>query len=114
MNDILFGVLEVVIVALVAAAARYLVPYLREKLAQSRYAWLVDVIAAAVRGTEQLVGSGHGPDKKKAVIAYIAEWLTDHKCKITEEQIDQLIEAAVQAMNAEKGQTDGVVSVQTD
>lgn len=108
MNDILFGILEALVVALVTVAARYLIPYIRERLEQSRYDWLVDVIDAAVRGTEQIIGSGHGDDKKKAVIAYVAEWLTAHKCKITTDQLDQLIEAAVNAMNAEKGKDDAV------
>ena len=102
MNDILFGILEAVIVAAVAAIARYLIPYIRERLAATKYAWLVDVIDAAVRGAEQMIGPGHGSEKKAIAAEYISKWLETHHVTITEEQVNQLIEAAVQAMSAEQ------------
>lgn len=111
MNDILFRVLEAVVIAATAAVARYLIPYVREKLLQSRYAWLVDVIDAAVRGVEQIMGGGNGDSKKAAVIAYVERWLTDHHVAITQEQLDRLIEAAVHTMNTEIGKND-VLTIQ--
>lgn len=102
MNDILFGVLQAVIVAAVAAIARYLIPYIRERLAATRYAWLVDVIDAAVRGAEQMIGPGHGSEKKAQAAEFISRWLETHHIRITEDQVNQLIEAAVQAMSAEQ------------
>ena len=77
MNDILFGVLQAVIVAAVAAIARYLIPYIRERLAATRYAWLVDVIDAAVRGAEQMIGPGHGSEKKAQAAEFISH--PDHR-----------------------------------
>lgn len=106
MNDILYNVLEAVLIAAVAAVARYLIPYVREKLAESRYAWLVDVIDAAVRGAEQIFGGGQGEAKKAAVVRYVNEWLTNHNVNITVDQVNQLIEAAVNVMNTEQGKYD--------
>lgn len=106
MSDILFNILEAVTVAAVAAVARYLIPYIREKLRASRYAWLEDVIAAAVRAFEQLMGGGTGEQKKAAVIRYVSEWLSTHRVDITMDQLDKLIEAAVNTMNTEFGKND--------
>lgn len=113
MNDILFGILEAVIVAAVAAVARYLIPYIRERLRQSRYSWLVDVIDAAVRAFEQIIGSGNGEQKKAAVISYVNEWLVSHHVDITTDQLDKLIESAVNVMNTEFGKND-TISILTD
>lgn len=106
MNDILFNILQAVIIAAVAAVARYLIPFVREKLAQSRYAWLLDVVDAAVRGVEQTFGAGHGTEKKKAALSYLADWLTTHQVQITAAQLNQLVEAAVNTMNTERGKYD--------
>lgn len=102
MNDILFGILQAGIIAAVAAFLRYLLPYIKERLAETRYAWLCDVIDAAVRGAEQMIGPGHGSEKKAQAAAYISKWLETHHIRITEDQVNQLIEAAVQAMSAEQ------------
>lgn len=108
MNDILFSILQAVVVAAVAAVARYLIPYVREQLAATRYAWLLDVIDAAVRGAEQIFGGGQGEKKKAAAVAYVGEWLKAHRVNITVEQLNQLIEAAVNVMNTEQGKFDRV------
>ena len=110
MSDILFNILEAVVIAATAAVARYLIPYVRERLRQSRYSWPVDVIDAAVRAFEQIIGSGNGEEKKHAVMMYVSEWLTQHHVEITTEQLDKLVEAAVQTMNTEFGKYD-VISI---
>ena len=47
------------------------------------------------------MGAGEGKLKKQEVIDFVVEWMDDHGVVITEEQLHQLIEAAVFSMNLE-------------
>lgn len=106
MDDILFGILEAVIVAAVAAVARYLIPYIKERLSHSKFAWLADVVDYAVRAIEQTFKGAAGEEKKEKVKAFLASWMAAHHVSISTEQLDILIESAVNVMNTEFGKND--------
>lgn len=110
MNNLLMNVLTAVIVALIGVITTQLLPFLTAKkdealakMRRTKWAWAADIIDAAVRAVEQTVAEDvHGINKKKLAVNYIMPWLSKNGIALTEEEIDQLIEAAVQAMNAER------------
>ena len=114
MNDLIFNVLMALVVALVGIITRQLLPYLSEKkdeateaIRQTRWAWAADIIDAVVRAVEQTVSNEiHGADKKAEAILLIDRLFYQAGLHLTEDQIDALIEAAVQEMNAETMQNE--------
>ena len=50
---------------------------------------------------QTLQKSGMGAEKKKRVIAFVSSWLEDKGVRISEDQLDKLIEAAVYNMKHE-------------
>lgn len=108
-NELIFNVLMALIVAIIGAIARYLIPYLRTKkedamaaLRQKNLDWLADIVDAVVHAVEQTVTSGiHGEEKKQIAHDYIKDLLKQADIQVSDEQISLLIEAAVKAMNDE-------------
>lgn len=109
MDTLIFNVLVAVVVALIGVITKSLLPFLRAKkdeamarLRRTRWAWAADIVDAAVRAVEQTLSEElHGDDKKYAAASQIRKILGQNGLSLTEDQIDTLIEAAVQAMNAE-------------
>lgn len=102
MNDLIFKIVEVAIYVLIAATFRYLIPTLVTHLKHSKYSFIADIITDAVNAAEQTIqGDGLGADKKKKVVEYAYRACEKYGAKLTEEQIDTIIEAAVRAMKAE-------------
>lgn len=98
MNDISFILMKIVVSVSTALIAAYLVPLIRAKLADVKYARLVAAIKTAVEAAQQTISPEFGQVKKDYVVKIINNWMADHGIKITEEQLDQLIEAAVWQM----------------
>ena len=79
------------------------VPYIKAKLESTRYAWAADIIDYTVRAYEQMTeGSGQGDHKYQMVLNQVKAEFEKLGIKLTDRQISTLIEAAVQAMNAEQ------------
>ena len=104
MNDIIFGLLQAVLVALVTAIARYLIPGLIQSLKHGKYTLAAEIVESAVRAAEQIIReSGKGEEKYTMVLKIAHEILPRYGIRITDEQISVLIESAVQVINAESG-----------
>lgn len=107
MNTLITNVLTAFIVALIGAITTYAIPFLKAKkdeatakMRQTKWAWAADIIDAVVRAVEQTVDEGiHGIEKKKLAMKYIEPFLLQNGIALSEEEIDSLIEAAVQALN---------------
>ncbi len=109
MNDILFDIVRVLVAALFAAIARYLIPWLRTKLMGSKYTLAATIIENLVLCVEQTFGGGgNGPAKYDEVVNMAKRIFDDYGIDLTEEQISALIEAAVYSMNA------NIISVDTE
>lgn len=103
MNDILYEVLKAVIVLAVILITRYAVPYVKTQLENSKYSWLVTWVGIAVHSAEQtIMGDKSGPEKKEIVTKFLKEMLLSKNINITDEQLSNLIEAAVFEMNGGK------------
>lgn len=122
MNNLVFNVLMALIVAMIGVITKTLLPYLKEKkeeatakIRQTRWAWAADIIDAVVRAVEQTVSDEiHGEGKKEIAVKYIEELLAQNGIELSHEQIDALIEAAVQAMNEGTIQIETVDELHTD
>ena len=109
LNDLIYNVLMALIVAVAGVIARYLIPYLRTKRAavsaefrRTKWGWAADIVDAVVRAVEQTVSDGiHGEAKKQIAVDYIRKLLRQTGVDLTDEQLDALVEAAVQTLNAE-------------
>ena len=109
MNQIVYNVLLAVITALIGVIVNQAIPYLKGKYAeaeakvrQTKWSWAMDVADAAVRAVEQTASEAiHGNGKKDLAKQFVKSALEQAGVKMTDYQIDTLIEAAVQAMNSE-------------
>ena len=103
------------IVAIAGIVAKTLLPYLEEKRAEveaklrnTRWSWAVDIVDAVVRAVEQTVEEDiHGEEKKRIAIKYIEKLLNDNGIALTYDEINTIVEAAVNTMNS------GFISVDT-
>ena len=102
MNDVTFNILKIVVTVATALISAYVIPLLKAKLQEAKYARLLEMVEIAVRAAEQTIkGSGMGNVKKDEVVKFVTEWMLDHGIHITQDQLDQLIEACVFSMNRE-------------
>ena len=103
MNEVTFIILKIVVSVAAALMTVFVIPLLKEKLTDARYQRLLAYVEVAVRAAEQTIkGSGQGHVKKDEVINYVTAWMLSHGIHISEDQLDQLIEAAVYVMNNAK------------
>lgn len=98
MNDISFMILKIVVSIAAALITVYAVPYLRELKNNEEYSALFDMVEVAVHAAEQTIKTG-GADKKEAVMFYLTNWAASKGITVSQEQINQLVEAAVFQLN---------------
>ena len=104
MNELLFDVLQVVIISAIVAVLRYMIPYLTGLLRSQNYNFAADIVETLVRSAEQtFLGYKRGTEKFDHVITSAKAQFEEYGIEITDAQLIQLLEAAVQAMNAEIG-----------
>ena len=101
MTDLTFNILKIVVSVVAALIALYLVPYLKNKLQDDKYAQLMLMVTTAVQAAEQTIGTGQGKLKKAEVISFVSDWMNKNGIVISEDQLSQLIESAVFQMNLE-------------
>ena len=102
MNDLTFNILKIVIAVTTVFVSLYVVPLLREKLTESKYNRLLEMVEIAVRAAEQTIkGSGQGAIKKDEVVTFVSNWMVSHGINISDSQLDQLIECAVYNLKQE-------------
>ena len=107
MNELVFNICLAIVVAIFGIIAKSVIPFLMtkkdeamEKLRQTRWFWIADLVDAAVAAVEQTVHDDiHGEEKKRLAMKYIMEILKENNIEMSEEQLSTLIEAAVKAMN---------------
>jgi len=101
MNDITFMILKIVISICAALVTVYLIPYIKTLKEDKRYGQLLDMVEVAVKAAEQSLKNESGEFKKSEVLSYVAKWMQENGIKVTQEQLDQLIECAVYQMKQE-------------
>lgn len=109
-QELLVRIVEIVVLAIVgilALGARGLVTvgikYLENKVGVENFSTAQSMVMTVVRAVEQspefseLLGSA----KKEQVILRASQWLQEAGIVVSEEQLDKLIESAVQIMQSE-------------
>lgn len=99
MNEVLYNLIQIVVIASMIIIMRYLVPFLRVRLQSVIDAEIWKMIVKEVKSVEQTMTMGKV--KKEEVIVRVTSWANNHGIKITQEQISNLIEAAVFVMKKE-------------
>ena len=102
-DDLLFELLKLVLIVCSALISRYLIPYIRRELQNSEYIWVANVVEDAVRYVEQITTEeGAGLKKKTEVVEFVQAQLDKKGIKISQDQLNALIEATVYGMNMDK------------
>ena len=105
MDDILYEVLRAALICSVMIFVRYIVPYIKSRLTSSDLSWIYEWAVKAVEAAEQTItASGMGATKKTQVKEFLITLSKDKNLKLTDAQIENLIESAVYAMK--KGNID--------
>ena len=105
MNEITFMILKVVISVTAALVTVYLIPYIKSQTKTKQQEEIAKMIDVAVKAAEQTLKSGSA--KKADVIEYMVRWLNEQGIKITDDQLDKFIEAAVYTMKNDTIVIDG-------
>lgn len=98
MNDFLFEILKLAVMAAALLITRYAVPWIKEKTDAGRVAVIAEWASKAVLSAQQVLTSATGAEKKAIVTDFLKEILEDKKIALSDAQLDVLIEAAVKQM----------------
>ena len=100
MDEMTFTLLKIVVSVCASLITVFAIPYLRRLTQNEKTSGICEAIQVAVSAAEQTItGSGKGKDKKEMALQYVTEWMNKHGVKISPEQLDGLIEAAVYGLN---------------
>ncbi|MCM1045654.1 MAG: phage holin [Candidatus Gastranaerophilales bacterium] len=102
MNEVIFEIIKVIVMMAVLIIARYLVPWIREKIGADKLAMAEKWARYAVLKAQQVLWSETGQDRKTYVTEFLQEILIAKKIALSDEQLDVLIEAAVKQMKIEE------------
>lgn len=98
MDEIIFEVVKVVVMIAALVIARYLVPWIKEKIGADKLAQIEKWTKYAVEMAQQVHWTETGEDKKAIVTKFLKEILTAKNIALSDEQLNVLIEAAVKEM----------------
>lgn len=101
MNEIIFEAVKVVVMVAALLVARYLLPWLKEKIGTDKLVVAEKWARYAVLYAQQVLWKEDGKDRKAYVTQFLKEILTDKNIALSDEQVDVLIEAAVKQMKIE-------------
>lgn len=102
MNEVLFEILKAAVMLVIVLLVRYAIPYVKLKVEDTKYAWLVKWVELSVKSAEQtIVGNKTGAEKKAIVTEFIKNLLMQKNISISDDQLNTLIESAVYIMNKE-------------
>ena len=103
MDERLFQIILALIPVLGAIITYYVIPYIQTSIGTEKLEQYKEWAALAVKCAEMLwTESGMGTEKKAYAVDFLNNLFNKNKVVITEQQIEILIEAAVQEMNNSK------------
>ena len=103
-TDILFKIVECVVVVAIIVITRYLVPWIRTKVGNEKFDRIYQEVAILVTAAQQMFPQYTGEQKLAFVTEKITAFLNKQRVNFTEDQVRQLIESAVKTMKIESGQ----------
>lgn len=102
MSDVAMYIAELIVVAIVIAISRFVIPCALNYVQNSNLNAAAQWVKFAVLKAEQVFSEYTGKEKKEYVEQFVQETLQKLKIDITSDQVDTLIESAVKQMNIEK------------
>lgn len=103
MNHELVSVIIKAIVAILSVmVTTVIVPYIKQRLGDDKYAELTNYVEWAVRCAEQIYTPEQWAEKKDYVMTYIIAKAAELKIELTEEDINILIEGVVHLIKKDK------------
>lgn len=102
MSDIMLYLIKTVIVVSITIVMRYFIPWIREKIEASQYAWVAEWAATAVNAIQQTNWNKTGSERKAKVVELLKALLIKKNIAISDAELDAIIEAAVWAMKQTK------------
>lgn len=102
MSDIMLYLIKAVIVVSITIVMRYFIPWIREKIEASQYAWVAEWAATAVNAIQQTNWNKTGSERKAKVVELLKALLIKKNITISDAELDAIIEAAVWAMKQTK------------
>ena len=102
MSDIMLYLIKAVIVVSITIVMRYFIPWIREKIEASQYAWVAEWAATAVNAIQQTNWNKTGPERKAKVVELLKALLIKKNIAKSDAELDAIIEAAVWAMKQTK------------
>ena len=102
MSDIMLYLIKAVIVVSITIVMRYFIPWIREKIEASQYAWVAEGAATAVNAIQQTNWNKTGSERKAKVVELLKALLIKKNIAISDAELDAIIEAAVWAMKQTK------------
>lgn len=100
MNENLFQVILTLISVFGAIVTYFIIPYIKTNIDSVKLSQYKEWATLAVKTAEMLwKETGHGEDKKAYVVDFLTNMFNSKKVVITKEQMNVLIESAVQELN---------------
>ena len=113
MDEIIFEVIKLVVMVAALVIARYLVPWIKEKIGADKLAQIEKWTKYAVEMAQQIHWTETGEDKKAIVTKFLREILTAKNIALSDKQLDVLIEAAVKEMKIAENAGISIEAVET-
>lgn len=102
-DEVIKDVIEIVVLVVTGLIGRYVIPWLKEQLGNSKFQAMETFARIFVESAENtIVGEKTGADKKKWVSSVLAEKAQEKHLNLTEKDIEALIETAVNNMKREE------------
>ena len=98
MNELVLEIVKLVVMLVVTGVCAYAVPFLKSKIGMDKLDKLAFWSNQFVLTAQQVMWAKTGEERKAYVKEAMKEIAKEAKIKITDEQMDALIEAAVKAM----------------
>ncbi len=101
--EIIKLVVYLILVGVVLVVSGFVLPYIKQSIGAEKYNLIISYVEQAVNCAEQIFGgNGTGEQKKQYVIHMMQMILDKVGYKLTEEELNMIIESAVKAMNDAK------------
>lgn len=113
MDEIIFEVIKLVVMVAALVVARYLVPWIKDKIGADKLAQIEKWTKYAVEMAQQVRWTETGEDKKAIVTEFLRGILTAKNIALSDEQLDVLIEAAVKEMKIAENAGISIEAVET-
>lgn len=102
-----FEIIKLIVYLVMALAvlvvSGFVLPMIKQNIGTEKYALILKYVEQAVNSAEQIFGGEGTGQQKKAYVIQIMQGILDKVgYKLTEEQLNMLIESAVKAMNDAK------------